>query len=262
MYTHGGSFQLFKIHVPLSAPLLPDPNDPNEQEAALGAAALEDMKALEKEKLQIAAEIGDSEEVHGAAAKLQAMQRKKLAKKEAERKKEEKRIAEEIGDSEEVHSAASKLQALQRKKLAKKEAQSMLGTAAAAGTTAAAAAPTGVSPPSIHTVVDLVPLPKVASKMQSIETEAETSVADSSFPGLYLDQLPKHPYVRTASGWSILCTTTWGSRPSIVMISLTDGQVRRVSPLMTAALPAPQVPTGWPRAPCWTCNPALESRKA
>jgi len=93
-------------------------------EAALGTSALEaaEMMAMAQ---QIAAEIGDSEEVHGAAAKLQAMQRKKLAKKEAERKKEEKRIAEEIGDSEEVHSAASKLQAVHRGRRAKQEVASL-----------------------------------------------------------------------------------------------------------------------------------------
>ena len=93
-------------------------------EAALDTSALEAAEMVLIAK-QIAAEIGDSEEVHNAAAKLQAMQRKKLAKKEAERKKEEKRIAEEIGDSEEVHTAASKLQAVHRGRRAKKEVASL-----------------------------------------------------------------------------------------------------------------------------------------
>ena len=66
----------------------------------------------------------ESDEAHSAATKLQAIQRRKLAKQiysELKEKKEEDRIAEEIGDSEEVHSAASKLQAVQRSKKAKQE---------------------------------------------------------------------------------------------------------------------------------------------
>eukprot|EP00605_Chrysophyceae_sp_TOSAG23-4_P000803 GSChrysophyteH1.ASY1.ANO1.892.1 assembled CDS len=74
---------------------------------------------------KIAAEIGDSEEVHQAASKLQAIQRSKQAKKELEMKREQKRIADEIGDGDEVHQAASKLQAIQRSKKAKQHVEKL-----------------------------------------------------------------------------------------------------------------------------------------
>jgi len=100
----------------------------------------------------VAQESGDSAEAHGAATKLQALQRAKKAKQEAARLREhkkaaagpenrhthgqekhephdaaaeEKRIAQEIGDSAEVHGAASKLQAAQRARKAKAEVQKL-----------------------------------------------------------------------------------------------------------------------------------------
>jgi len=99
------------------------------------AAAAEKAAAAHK---QIAVDIGDSAEVHGAATKLQAVQRAKKAKAHAEQLREEKhkrvaaerqeeqrRVAEDIGNSAEVHGAASKLQALQRAKKAKAHAEQL-----------------------------------------------------------------------------------------------------------------------------------------
>lgn len=101
--------------------------------AAAAAAAAEKAAAAHK---QIAVDIGDSAEVHGAATKLQAVQRAKKAKAHAEqlrvhkkavaeRQEEQRRVAEDIGNSAEVHGAASKLQALQRAKKAKAHAEQL-----------------------------------------------------------------------------------------------------------------------------------------
>ena len=92
---------------------------------------------------------------------------------------------------------------------------------------------------SIHTVVDLIPLPQKTVTMPPLpaSTDAQASVSDSSFPGLYIDQLPRNPFARTFGNWSVLCTSTWGSRQSIISIALSTGKVRRLSSLMTAALP-------------------------
>ena len=97
--------------------------------SSVASKVSKDEHLATEEKKKIADEIGDSDEVHAAASKLQAIQRAKKAKAHTEKLRldnesvkvaeNKKKIEEEIGDGSEVHGAATKLQALHRGKKAK-----------------------------------------------------------------------------------------------------------------------------------------------
>ncbi len=235
LVTHGGSFQLFRCHYVWKSSTASIDDDDDEKL----------KNDLAKEMAEAAAEFGDSDEVHDAASKLQAIQRKKQAKKEAERKREEKRIADEIGDSEEVHSAASKLQAIQRAKSAKAHVNKIRNDQGGAKSIA------------IYVVLDLLVRPSASTCMPLLgDTDVSVDITNESFPGLFIDQLPKRCFIRLSStsnndesqSWAIVCTTTWGSRNSAVRIDLDTGKVHRMTSLLTSALPS------WPTSNTWNDN--------
>ncbi|KIK66347.1 hypothetical protein GYMLUDRAFT_38158 [Collybiopsis luxurians FD-317 M1] len=65
--------------------------------------------------------------------------------------------------------------------------------------------------------------------------------AKGGFPGLYLNQLPQHPHVHCGGGDYIVTPTSWGSRWTIVLISLRDGSVKELTPVADTD----SVPSSW-----------------
>ncbi|KAF9074357.1 Alpha/Beta hydrolase protein [Rhodocollybia butyracea] len=56
--------------------------------------------------------------------------------------------------------------------------------------------------------------------------------AKGEFPGLYLDGLPRFLQVHSGQGDYIVTPTVWGSRSTIILISLNDGTVKELTPLI------------------------------
>ena len=98
---------------------------------------------------------------------------------------------------------------------------------------------------SIQCVLDLVQLPEGKLDMNTggktnqhhrhSEDQAVTSggasaggvvVEPNTFPGLFLDQLPRRPFVKTprAASWEIVCNTQWGARDTVILVNIDDDE--------------------------------------
>ncbi|KAJ4480865.1 Alpha/Beta hydrolase protein [Lentinula aciculospora] len=70
------------------------------------------------------------------------------------------------------------------------------------------------------------------SQTQTLVDAVWEPEAEGRFPGLYLsDSLPRMTHVHWGEGDYIVTSTTWGSRLTIVLISLLDGTVKELTPL-------------------------------
>jgi len=92
----------------------------------------------------------------------------------------------------------------------------------------------GMKLDELRVVTDIVAAPHIVAE----EGERGTATNGISFPGIFCDQLPRQPFINEGSGslGSVLLTSTWGCRESVIKVDLESGEVQRLSPLLTKIL--------------------------
>ncbi|BGP03468.1 hypothetical protein NBRC10513v2_007200 [Rhodotorula toruloides] len=84
-------------------------------------------------------------------------------------------------------------------------------------------------------LASLSPSSSVEDRVLVKQVDAPTT--DDDFPGLYIDQLPLQPFVRSSQGeegWSVVAASSWRSRRVPLLISLATGRVTSLAPWPTA----------------------------
>ncbi|BGP35364.1 hypothetical protein JCM10296v2_007200 [Rhodotorula toruloides] len=68
---------------------------------------------------------------------------------------------------------------------------------------------------------------------RALVKQVNAPTSDDDFPGLYIDQLPLQPFVRSSQGeegWSVVAASSWRSRRVPLLISLQTGRVTSLAP--------------------------------